>query len=133
MPTNQYEKGTEVKLSEHFVSTEFDCHCKNKACTSTLIDTDLINKLEELRVKWGQPIHIISGYRCSAHNAKVGGKVGSYHLVGKAADIDTSTLQDVLGLDNIVLDCQVFDGLGVNYKQNFAHVDTRGYRVRFKY
>lgn len=45
------------------------------------------NVLDPIRVAWGQPIVINSGYRGVALNAKVGGVLNSAHLVGRAADV----------------------------------------------
>ncbi len=133
MSVSEYKKGEEVELTKHFKSTEFDCHCKNKSCTITYIDSDLIDLLEQLRNKWEKPIKIVSGFRCVAHNAKVGGKSGSQHLLGKACDFDISSLKNSIGIGTLVNDCQVFNGLGVSIKDNFIHVDVRGYHARWTY
>jgi hypothetical protein len=42
--------------------------------------------LEPIRTTFGYPIQISSGYRCQAVNEAVGGKPGSQHLLGQAAD-----------------------------------------------
>jgi len=128
-----YKKGTNEKLAEFFSLKELHCHCKNKYCSYTLVDSDLIDKLMILREDWKLPIPIISGYRCMVHNEKVRGKSGSFHMIGKAVDIDISHLEKALGLNKIMEDCQIFDGLGYNKKHKFIHVDVRGYRVRFTY
>ena len=121
-------------MSEHFVSTEFDCHCKRKGCTITYIDSDLIDLLEQLRDKWGgNPILIKSGFRCVDHNAKAGGKSGSRHLVGKAADFDMHKLKEIVGIDVLIQDCQAFGGLGLSIRKSFIHGDVRKTRARWKY
>lgn len=43
--------------------------------------------LDPLRVAWGQPIAVTSGFRSPALNAKVGGVPNSAHMVGCAVDI----------------------------------------------
>lgn len=43
--------------------------------------------LDPIRVKWGQPIIISSGYRDPAVNSAVGGVPNSAHMIGAAADI----------------------------------------------
>lgn len=43
--------------------------------------------LEPCRLHLGYPIHINSGYRCTALNKRVGGSRTSQHLKGEAADI----------------------------------------------
>ena len=43
--------------------------------------------LEPLRVAWGGPIKVTSGYRCDALNRAVGGVYNSVHRLGYAADL----------------------------------------------
>ena len=45
--------------------------------------------LQPIRDKWGEPIIVTSGYRCSKLNAAVGGAKASQHMLGQAADIHT--------------------------------------------
>ena len=45
------------------------------------------NVLDPLRVAYGKPITVNSGYRSKALNRLVGGVLNSQHLEGKAADI----------------------------------------------
>lgn len=45
------------------------------------------NVLDPLRMKYGQPIIVGSGYRCSKLNNAVGGAGNSQHIKGQAADI----------------------------------------------
>lgn len=122
----QFDKGKSVKLSKHFQSIEFDCKCSYDSCTITYVDDDLISCLEILRIFFKNPLTINSGFRCVKHNADVGGKIGSIHMTGKAADIK---------IENVALDKvyefseKIFDGLG-KYK-TFIHVDKRGYRARW--
>ena len=49
-----------------------------------------IERLDEIREKYGKPIIITSGYRCKELNKKVGGKSNSFHLKGLAADLKYS-------------------------------------------
>lgn len=43
--------------------------------------------LEPLRVAWGGPIKVTSGYRCEKLNKAVGGVSSSAHMRGDAADL----------------------------------------------
>ena len=45
------------------------------------------NVLELARAAYGKPIYVNSGYRCSVHNAAVGGASSSQHMRGEAADL----------------------------------------------
>lgn len=49
-----------------------------------------MERLDEIREKYGKPIIITSGYRCQELNKKVGGKPNSFHLKGLAADLKYS-------------------------------------------
>jgi len=46
--------------------------------------------LEPLRVAWGGPIKVTSGYRCEKLNKAVGGVASSIHMKGWAADLQPS-------------------------------------------
>lgn len=59
----------------------------NAAITSNL--TMLCSSLlQPIREKYGKPIIVTSGYRCSALNARIGGSTASQHVKGQAADIN---------------------------------------------
>lgn len=47
------------------------------------------NILDPLREKWGAPIVVTAGYRCTELNKKVGGVSTSQHRLGQAVDIRT--------------------------------------------
>lgn len=115
----EYVKGKDEKLSEHFSSSEFDCKCMRDDCNVTYIDSSLISFLEAKRALWRKPIKIHSGFRCTHHNQRVGGKPGSRHLIGMAADISV----DGMTMNKIASDCRDAGGLGI-YK-TFVHVDMR--------
>jgi len=122
----QFAKGEAFQLSKNFTSEEMDCHCAYADCLITYIDLELIDKLQQKREEWGVPIFITSGFRCTRHNSEVGGKKGSLHLVGKAADIKAEGLEPW----KVASLCEDFDGLG-RYP-TFTHVDVRGYKARWK-
>ena len=108
-------------LSKHFSRAEFACKCGK--CRPIAIDYELINILEHLRVLWGSPIKITSGYRCTQHNAKVGGARTSMHLTGKAADIQ---IKDVSPSDvQSYLKGQFNHSGGLGCYPDFTHIDTR--------
>ncbi len=45
--------------------------------------------LDKARERLGMPIYVNSGYRCRKLNSQVGGAAKSYHMQGRAADLDT--------------------------------------------
>ena len=74
------------QISAHFNVSEFRCKCEGNH--DTKIDTELANKLEQLRNKLNcSQIIINSGYRCSTHDKNVGGSGTGQHVSGCAADI----------------------------------------------
>ena len=50
--------------------------------------------LQPLRDKYGKPIRISSGFRCTALNKAVGGVPTSQHLKGEAADINNGVAEN---------------------------------------
>lgn len=113
-------KGKASKLSNNFNSTEFDCHGRG-CCSETLINETLVEYLQKIRDHFGKPIRISSGYRCSQHNASVGGAKRSKHASGDAADIiveDTSPKEVAKYAESIGIK-------GIGLYSNFVHIDTR--------
>lgn len=76
-----------TRLSAHFTSEEFVCsHCGRLPAQG--VSAALVAALEKARAAfYPRGLVIVSGYRCPVHNAAVGGKPASRHLVGDAADI----------------------------------------------
>jgi uncharacterized protein YcbK (DUF882 family) len=123
MATINYKKGSKTKLSAHFNSSEFDCNCTS--CDTTLIDSELIDMLEDLRSEVNAPLKIHSGYRCEAHNKAIGGAQNSTHTSGRAADIS------IKDLDRLYDEaCQHFYAVGDGRNKGFIHVDTRSDKTR---
>lgn len=77
-------------------------------------------KLDDAREIADIPFIISSGYRSERHNAKVGGRVGSSHLKGIAADIRVKNSHErtriLQGLIKVG-----FKRIGIG--QNFLHCD----------
>lgn len=63
-----------------------------------LIDTTL----NQAREKLGIPIKVNSGYRSPALNRIIGGAKNSYHMQGRAADLNAGTKQANLALYKIL-------------------------------
>lgn len=124
-------KGSNKYLSRNFNSNEFDCKCTRESCTTTIINTDQIVKLQQLRRILKKPIKINSGFRCEEHNESVGGSPTSQHVAGNATDIavsgmSTSELIKIIkGMKN------TFKGIGLY--DSFIHVDSRENVARWDY
>lgn len=119
----KFKKGDNLQITNHFNSSEFECPC-NK-CTDQVIDDQLVNKLEELRVEYNSGIKITSGYRCPAHNIEVGGVPNSAHSSAIAADFQPIVMT-VDELDKLYeMAYKKFDNIGDGRRLKFIHVDTR--------
>lgn len=119
----KFKPGQKIQITDHFDTTELDCGCGK--CTENYIDKDLIEKLEEVRISFGEPVKITSGYRCPAHNAAIGGAPGSSHMSGLAVDVKplNSTKEK---LDKLYALCyDKFDNIGDGRPKGFVHVDVR--------
>ncbi len=73
---------------KYFKLQEFKCGCDCKYCTGYPVELNrnLVVNLDSMRKHYGKAMRITSGLRCSKHNSKVGGAIGSYHKKGKAVD-----------------------------------------------
>jgi zinc D-Ala-D-Ala carboxypeptidase len=63
------------------------------------------NVLEKVRVHFGRPVTVNSGYRGPKLNKAIGGAKNSQHMTGQAADIE------IAGMSNKVLFCWIRDNL----------------------
>lgn len=74
---------------QYFTREEFKCKCGGKYCNGYPAEPQeaLVRIADQLRKNLGVPITIVSGLRCAAHNANVGGVANSQHMYGEAADI----------------------------------------------
>jgi len=70
-------------LTRNFSKWEFQCPC----CGLYNMDLRLVDILQHMRTFYGRRIDVSSGSRCEKHNAAVGGKPNSEHLVGRGVDI----------------------------------------------
>lgn len=126
MGINKYKKGQATQLSTNFKSTEFDCQGRN-CCSETLIDSKLIEIVQQIRDHFKKPVRIGSGYRCPIHNANISNAASkSKHMEGLAADISISGVAP----SEIAKYAETIGVLGIGlYETNadgyFVHVDTR--------
>ena len=98
----------------NFTENEFACrHCGEIYHWPVFMD-----RLQAARSTVGHPFVILSGHRCSLHNARVGGAPLSQHLK-LAVDIST------VGHDRRLLlqACQMAGFTGFGFYQNFLHID----------
>lgn len=115
-------------MSKYFKWAEFACPC----CQKTIIDTELLTLLDQIREDFGDPIKVTSGYRCPDHNKKVGGVPNSTHQKGQGADIAPLN-NDVDDLDRLLKSCQKLSwNIGNGINKGFLHVDIRSPKLNEK-
>lgn len=122
-----FQKGSKEMASRHFMACEFDCPCTDIACTTTMLDEQLLDQADAMRDELGCPMEITSGNRCAFYQAQLKSRgyetaVGiSQHQLGKAFDCKTAThTGDAL---EQVARRHGFQSVGVG--KRFIHADMR--------
>ena len=93
------------------------------------VKQELVDFLNQLRLRFGKPLIVTSGYRSPEHNKAVDGVANSYHTQGLAADIRPEDQKDLPTLWELCRRLNVTGGVGIY--DTFVHVDRRGYAARF--
>jgi uncharacterized protein YcbK (DUF882 family) len=110
-----------MKLSTNFSRVEFKCKCGK--CDYDTVDAELVTVLQSLRDHFACSIEVTSGNRCVDHNANVGGSRKSYHVRGRAADIQ------VKGVSPFIIQRYLKEKypnkFGIGSYTLFTHIDTR--------
>lgn len=119
-------KDGDKQVTAHFKVKEFACH---DGSDTIFISPELAQVLEQIRVHFGKPVIINSGYRTEAYNKKVGGAAYSQHKYGIAADIRITgvTPKQIAAYAETIL---VGTG-GIGIYDNFCHVDVRKTKSRW--
>ena len=106
--------------SAYFNQHEFTCSHTGK-CD---MDSNFINKLNELRVAFGKPMRITSGFRDVTHPIEAKKSSPGAHTTGQAADIAVSR-EEAFDLLSLAL-TRGFTGIGIQQKGSgrFIHLDT---------
>lgn len=119
------------KISANFNWQEFDCE------DELLLSEILIDFLQYVRVKWGKPLKINSGYRSKEKQQQLkeqGYKTATFspHTKGMAADLDTVSASETKHLVSMIQLCAKNLKLNVrigyqqylNAGQTFVHIDV---------
>ena len=115
---------------KHFSRGEFTCKC---GCGRADMKPEFMGRLQALRMIWGKPMIITSGYRCPDHPVEKAKANPGTHAQGIAADIGISGA-DAVTLLRLALDAN-FTGIGVQQKGNgrFLHLDIREHPAIWSY
>ena len=122
-----------MQLTPHFQLDEFACRCgcgRHKKLSTVANLRRLAINLEVIReAAGGGPLVVQSGFRCPAHNARVGGATRSLHMQGLAADlrgrhITPARLAEVI--ERLIGEGKVSQGgIGIYSSSGFTHYDCR--------
>lgn len=92
------------------------------ACRGTgalLLDVAALDRLQRLRTAWGRPMVVNSGFRSHPYNARIGGAPASFHLQGRAFDIQT----DPKDRAEFIAAALAAGFTGVGTYATFVHID----------
>ena len=116
------------QISEHFKVREFAQ--KDFRCDKVIVDTELIDVLEDIRAHFNKPVIVTSGYRTPEYNTKVGSVKNSQHTKGTAADIKVSGIPAKEVQE--YLKNKYPDKYGIGSYLNFTHIDIRAKKARWR-
>ncbi len=105
----------------NFLLREFRC---KDGSDEILLDSGLVELLQQVRSHFGRAISVTSAYRTPSHNRSVNGATSSYHIKGQAADFTVTGVPD----REVAKYLQGIGAKGIglyNYTGGFVHVDTR--------
>ena len=121
---------TDWSAYKHFTRGEFACKC---GCGRADMQPLFLGRLQALRMIWGKPMSITSGYRCPDHPVEKAKANPGTHAQGIAADIGISGA-DAVTLLRLALDAN-FTGIGVQQKGSgrFLHLDIREHPAIWSY
>ena len=117
------------QITEHFRVYEFAC---TDGSDPVFLSQALVDILEAIRVHFGRPVTVTSGYRTISYNASLkNSSKKSQHCNGLAADIQVEGHTPVEVYDYA---CSLLgDHGGVGIYNTFVHVDVRASKSRFDY
>lgn len=123
-----------MKLSTNFDLSEF-ASADGKAPSGEVLKnlTELAKQLEVLRSHIKLPITITSGFRSKEHNAKIGGALNSFHILGMAADIQVKGMapkQVADVVEKLIKEGKMREG-GIGIYRTWIHYDHRGTKARW--
>ena len=122
MAIKTYQENERVQLSKNFNSYEFRCgiggYC---ACSTILIDDQLVEYLQKIRDHFGKSVNITSAYRCPSYNSKVSNSKDSYHTKGMACDFQVSGVAP----SEVAKYAESIGVKGIGLYSDFVHIDTR--------
>lgn len=122
------------QLTKDFHIREFKCKDGTQVPAELIPNVQELSKnIQVLRDFIGEPIHLNSGYRTPAYNARIGGSPNSQHKLAKAADMVTKSYtpkQLAAIIKKLIKEGKMKQG-GVGVYPSFVHYDIRGTEARW--
>lgn len=115
-----------MRASKYFNIAEFDCHDGTPVpdyYKGNIIK--LAEQLDVIRNELKTPIIILSGYRTTRYNEKVGGAINSKHISCEAADIRTAhhTAYEIYDCILFLINARKLKDGGVGIYDTWVHYD----------
>ena len=113
-----------VDHGQFFSKEELQCRCGQYCDYACPMDSDFIQRLDDLRERYGKSLRVTSGYRCPQHNSNVSSTgANGPHVSGKAIDFGVAR-GDAHALLEIAMSMS-FSGIGIAQKGSgrFIHLD----------
>ena len=116
------------QITPHFKVREFAC---SDGSDVVFVSPTLADILENVRVHYGRPVTITSGYRTVSYNKTVSGSASaSQHCNGLAADIKVKGVSPADVADYAE---QLLPGTGgIGRYSTFTHIDVRPDKARWR-
>ncbi|MDY3551380.1 D-Ala-D-Ala carboxypeptidase family metallohydrolase [Gemmata sp. JC717] len=113
----------------YFTTDELKCKC----CGQCVLAPGFLDKLNEIRERLGNMMIINSGCRCERHNAALGGKGRSFHLINAprltglvgACAVDVSTVRWPDAKRDKLIRLARKGGWSLGIATSFIHIDRR--------
>jgi hypothetical protein len=105
---------------KHFTREEFKCKCGGKYCNGYPAEMreEVVRIADEAREFFNARSHVVSGLRCSQHNANEGGVWNSQHQYGEACDLRI----EGVSADRLLAYIKQKPGVRYSYKINDTNV-----------
>jgi uncharacterized protein YcbK (DUF882 family) len=106
-----------MKDYTYFKANELVCKCGE--CDGGSMNDKFMQKIDQLRLNYGKPLTINSGFRCVEYNKKVSDSTKSAHSLGRAVDIHVDTSSKLR-----ILELAVYLGFKrIGFGKSFMHLD----------
>ena len=123
-------RNTNRRISPYFMEHEFFCKCMDFTDSCHPFDDQLFKAAILIRSFTKYPVIINSSYRTTLCNKNSGGAPNSYHLLGRALDLNCgsaleSVTSDIVAIGPLFRSLRQCGINGFDISPDFLHIDTR--------